>query len=62
MGLFLPDAVSGHGQLYVSASHTTDGCNLLLCFLSGEHFAFGSAPREPNTEKVTVHVTYDEIL
>ena len=62
VGLYLPDPVFGRGQLYVASSRTTNRCNLRLCIPAGEHLAFGSAPSEPNTGKVTVNVMYDEVL
>ena len=62
VGLYLPDPVFGHGQLYVASSRTTNRRNLRLCIPAGEHLAFGSAPSEPNTGKVTVNLVYDEVL
>ena len=62
VGLYLPDPVFGHGQLYVASSRTTDRRNLRLCIPAGEHLAFGAAPSEPNAGKITVNVVYHEVL
>ena len=55
VGLYLPQPVFTHGQLYVGASRTTNQDNLRLCIPTGEHLA-------PGTGKVVVNVVYDEVL
>ena len=62
VGLYLPEPVFSHGQLYVGASRVTDEANLRLCIPSGEHLAPGMEPSAPGAGKVVVNVVYDAVL
>ena len=62
VGLYLPEPVFAHGQLYVAVSRTTDENNLRLCIPTGEHLAPGIEPSAPGTGKVVVNVVFDEVL
>ena len=69
VGLYLPEPVFSHGQLYVGASRVTDEANLSVCIPanrrnnpSGEHLAPGMEPSAPGAGKVVVNIVYDEVL